>query len=341
MEMEAFYGGIDLHSNNSVVVVKDADGKVVCRRRVVNELRYIEPILAPYRHALRGVIVESTFNWYWLVDGLMAAGYPVKLANTTATEQYSGLKHTDDDSDAEWLAEMDRLGILPTGYIYPREQRAVRDLLRKRAHLVRQRTANILSIGNLLQRNSGTRLTSDAIKALDVAHAEQLYANQDLTLAIASTVRVRQCLDQEIKGLEKAVRDRVKLRPQFAVLHTIPGVGDILALTMMLETGEVRRFATVGDFASYGRCVNSTKLSNFKKKGKGNVRNGNKYLAWAFVEAANFAIRFSVPIQRFYQRKKRRTNGIVAIKAVAHKLARAAYYMLRDGVPFDVSKAFS
>ncbi len=339
--MQALYGGIDLHSTNSMVVVKDAAGKVVYRRRLANDLRQIERALAPYREGLSGVVVESTFNWYWMVDGLMAAGYPVQLANTTAIEQYSGLKHTDDESDAEWLAEMLRLGILPTGYIYPKAERAVRDLLRKRAHLVRQRTANILSIQNLVQRNTGSRMKSDVIKALEPTQPAQLFANPDVALAIATTVRVRQCLDTEIAALEKVVLGRVKLRPEFVHLKSIPGVGDILGLTIMLEAGAIGRFPSVGDFASYCRCVNSTKLSNRKKKGEGNVKNGNRYLAWAFVEAAHFAIRYSAPIQRFHQRKQARTNGVVAIKTVAHKLARAAYYILRDQVVFEVTKAFA
>jgi transposase len=108
----------------------------------------------------------------------------------------------------------------------------------------------------------------------------------------------------------------------------------------MLETGEIGRFPRVGNFASYCRCVDSHKLSNGKRKGSGNTKNGNKYLAWAFVEAANFAIRYNPRAKRFYQRKKERTNGIVAIKAVAHKLVRACYYILRDQVPFEVEKAF-
>jgi transposase len=339
--MATVYSGIDLHSNNSVVVVKDAEGKVLYRRRLENDLQRIQQALAPYRDQLGGVVVESTFNWYWLVDGLMAAGYPVKLANTTAIQQYSGLKHTDDDSDAAWLAEMERLGILPTGYIYPPAERAVRDLLRTRARLVRQRTANILSIQNVVQRSTGGRMKSEAIKTLTPEQPAQVVANPDVALAIATTVRVRQCLDTEIAALEKVVLGRVKLRPEFVKLKTIPGVGDILGLTIMLEAGAIGRFASVGDFASYCRGVDSRRLSNFKKKGAGNTKNGNRYLAWAFVEAAHFAIRYSPAIHRWHARKRARTNGIVAIKAVAHKLARAAYYILRDQVVFDVTKAFA
>jgi transposase len=117
-------------------------------------------------------------------------------------------------------------------------------------------------------------------------------------------------------------------------------MGQILGMTILWETGEMGRFTTVGDFASYCRCVGSQHLSNGKRKGQGNVKNGNKYLAWAFVEAANFAVRYNAQSKRFYQRKQAKTNGVVAIKAVAHKLARACYYILRDQVPFAVNKAF-
>src|SRR5713101_5117186 len=235
--METLYSGIDLHSNNCVVVVKDAEGKVRYRRRLNNDLQRIEQALRPYREELSGVVVESTFNWYWLVDGLMEAGYPVKLANTTAIQQYSGLKHTDDESDAEWLAEMLRLGILPTGYIYPKAERGVRDLLRKRAHLVRQRTANILSIQNLMQRSAGRPLKSDSIKTLSAAQLRELMPQADVAQAMGASLAVVQCLQEQIGALEKSVLGRVKLRSEFVKLKSIPGVGDILALTIMLEAG--------------------------------------------------------------------------------------------------------
>ena len=149
------------------------------------------------------------------------------------------------------------------------------------------------------------------------------------------------CVAEQIAGLEQMIRARVSLRPTFRHLLTVAGIGHTLALTIMLETGEIRRFPTVGQWASYCRCVSSTRLSNGKRKGQGNTKNGNKYLAWAFVEAANFAVRYYPSIRRFYQRKKAKTHGVVAIKAVAHKLARACYYVMRDQVPFEIDKAFT
>jgi len=143
-----------------------------------------------------------------------------------------------------------------------------------------------------------------------------------------------------VKIIEKAVKKKARLKPEFKKPQTVPGIGIVLALTIMLETGDICRFAKVGNYASYCRCVGSIRLSNGKKKGKGNAKNGNRHLSWAFVEAANFAIRYNDDIKRFYQRKRAKTNKMVAIKTVAHKLARACYYILRDQVEFDLQRAF-
>jgi transposase len=335
------YGAMDLHSTNSVTVLINEHDEVVYRKRLANDLKLILEQLSPYQSSIEGLVVESTYNWYWLVDGLMEQGYKVHLANTAAIQQYEGLKYTDDDSDARWLAHIFRLGVLPEGYIYPKQERAVRDLLRKRGQLVRQKTANLLSIQNIYSRNTGASISANRIKQLTAQEVEQMLTAGDVALAVKANLSVMRCLETEIKTLERIVKERVQLRAGFRYLLTVNGIGKTLALTIMLETGAIRRFASVGNFASYCRCVGSQKLSNGKRKGKGNTKNGNKYLSWACVEAANFAVRYQPAIRRFYQRKKAKTNGIVAIKAVAHKLARACYHVMRDQVAFDVTKAFS
>jgi len=204
------YSGIDLHSNNSVVSVIDETDRVVAEKRLPNELARILTFLAPWQAELAGVVIESTYNWYWLVDGLQAASFVVHLANTTAIKKYDGLKHSDDETDARYLAHLLRLGILPTG-----------------------------------------------------------------------------------------------------------------------------------NFASYARCVDSQRISNGKKKGEGNTKNGNPYLSWAFIEAANFALRYCAEAKRFYERKKGKTNTILAHKALAHKLARACFHMLKEHKPFDMTRCFA
>ena len=335
------YGGIDLHSNNSVLVLIDEGDRVVVEKRLRNDLAQILGELAPYRKKLSGLVVESTYNWYWLVDGLMDSGYRVHLANTAAIKQYEGLKHTDDAHDARWLAHLLRLGILPEGYIYPRQARTVRDLLRRRHQLVRQRVANLLSIQNQFARLGLRGLPSERLKRLQEVELAALIADGNVRSAVAANLALVGCLNVEIARLEREVLAQVQLAAQFAPLLSVTGIGKILALTIMLDTGEIARFAKVGNFASYARCVDSQRLSNGKKKGSNNAKCGNAYLAWAFVEAANFAIRYSPRIRSFFDRKCARTNKIVAFKACAHKLARAAFYVMRDRVPFDEARAFS
>jgi len=335
------YGGIDLHSNNNVIALLDDTDDVIYRNRLPNDLDCVLQALAPLQERIEALVVESTYNWYWLVDGLMTAGYRVCLANTAAIDQYAGLKYADDDSDARWLAHLLRLGVLPQGYIYPKERRAIRDLFRKRSQLVRQRTSNVHAIQNLMSRNRGHGMSANAVKRLSEEQLDDLLADPYVALALKSNLTVMQCLDKQIQELEKVVKGQIKLEPGFSGLLTVSGIGDILGLTIMLETGEIGRFSKVGNYASYCRCVGSEWLSNGKRKGKGNTKNGNKYLAWAYVEAANFAVRYNPQIKRYYQRKLARSNGVVAIKTVAHKLARACYYIMRDRVPFDVNKAFA
>lgn len=333
--------GIDLHSNNSVVVVTDETDKVLLSRRCPNDLSKILALLAPHQSELSGVVVESTYNWYWLVDGLMAEGYAVKLAHTVAMKRYDGLKHSDDETDAAYLAHMLRLGILPTGYIHPPAERALRDLARKRIQLVRSRTQHVLAVENILARQTGACVGAGAIKRWAASDVDTLGLPADVALAMKSNVAVINALNLEIGRLESRLLEGVKLRPEYARLKSIPGIGDVLATIIMLETGDIARFAQVGNFASYARCVDSARYSNGKKKGEGNTKNGNAYLVWAFVEAANFARRYSDDAKRFFERKKARTNSIVATKALAHKLARASYHMLKAGQDFDVKRCFA
>jgi transposase len=216
-----------------------------------------------HRAEITGVVVESTYNWYWLVDGLQEAGYRVHLANTTAIKQ---LQTTD-------LAAM-HLGDMPT-------------------------------------------------------------------LGLKANLAVMNTLQTEIDALEKVLAKHCRADPGFRLLKTVNGIGDALATVILLETGDINRFADVGNYASYCRCVDSKHESNGKKKGEGNTKNGNRYLAWAFVEAANFAVRYCEPARRFHQKKKAKRNGIVAIKAVAHKLSRACYHMLKTNQTFTIERCFA
>lgn len=335
------YCGIDLHSNNSYIGIVNSDGKRIAGRRLPNELVKVIKFLEPYREDLVSVAVESTFNWYWLVDGLMDKGYNVELVNPAGVDQYDGLKKSDDETDAFFMAELSRLGILPTGYIYPKDERPVRDILRRRTMFVHQRIQHTLSLKSLFSRHTGrnfggrelNRLSKDKIADLVGGDENLIFMTNQNT----ATIRL---LTVKINEIEKHVKERASLKPEFERLLTVPGIGLILGLTIQLETGDIRRFAKAGNYTSYCRATSATCTSNDKKKGENNRKNGNKYLSWAYVEAAHCAIRYCREANSFYQRKKARNGGAVATKALSSKYTKAVYYILNDGVEFDVKKMF-
>ena len=335
------YSAMDLHSNNNVLVVTDDNDRVLVEKRLPNELDRVLELLAPHKDELAGVVVESTYNWYWLVDGLMSAGYTVKLANTGAVKTYDGLKYSGDEADARHLAHLLRLGILPTAHICPPAARAIRDLARRRLQLVRSRTSHILSVENQLTRQTGGHIRSNDVKRLKADGVAALGLPDDVALGMNANVAVIRTLGDEIEKLEARLLEACVPMSGWDLINSIPGIGRVLATIILLEVGNIARFPDVGDFASYARCVDSKRMSNGKKKGEGNSKNGNKYLAWAFVEAAHFAARFCPEAKRFYARKFAKTNGAVATKALAHKLARACYHILKTGQPFDVKRCFA
>jgi len=336
------YTAFDLHANNSYGAIIGEQGQRIKRQRLANDPELIFQFLLPYKAEIVGVVVESTYNWYWLVDALMSEGYKVHLANTAGIQKYNGLKHSDDQDDAFWLAEMLRLNILPEGHIYPKEERPIRDLLRKRGHLVKQRTSMIISLQNIIDRNCGTRIKANDVKRLKEDRVAPFVAgNEDLALAGLVSKETIDFLTVKIRAIESAVENRIKLKEPYKHLLTIPGIGKILSLTIMLETGAIDRFAKVGNYVSYCRKVSTRWTSNDKKKGKGNKKNGNRYLAWAFSEAAEFARRYDPQAKAFYNRKLQKTNFMVAHNALAHKLARAAYHVIKEQTPFMPEKLFA
>lgn len=336
----ALYSGIDLHSNNTWLVVLEGAEKVVKQMKLPNDLARVVGELAPYRDELEGVAVESTWNWYWLVDGLMDTGFPVRLVNTSAVKQYEGLKHTDDKHDARWLAHLQALGILPEGYIYPKEDRPVRDLLRRRMYLVQKRTAMLLAMRGAFECRTGDRVSVNDIKQWTDEDVDTQIEDPLAALSITCMLEPAGALTQQIKRLEKEALARARLRPELRHLKTVWGIGRTLSLVIMYEVGDITRFQKIGNFASYCRLVNSGRYSNGKRKGAGNSKNGNRYLSWAFHEAAHFAVRHHVEAKQYVQRKTAKTNGIIAIRALAHKLARATYHVLKNGVDFDPGKLF-
>ena len=336
----SLYAGIDLHSNNNVLSVIDEHDHVVRHCRLPNQIDIVLRQLEPFYDELAGVAVESTYHWYWLVDGLAEHGYRMHLVNTAAVPQYDGLKYSDDDSDARHLAHLMRLGILPEGYIYPRAERAVRDLLRQRFAFVRQSVRVLQSVQSAWARHTGQRLSANAFRQLDTAVIERTIADANVCFALLAQLKLWHALETQVQQVEQKVLAAHPRSSERQALRTTPGLGPILSLTIALETGAIGRFADASAYCSYCRLVKSERISNGKKKGHGNRKCGNKYLCWAWIEAANYAQRYSPTIKAWYQRKCAKRHRIIAIKALAHKLARTGYYLMRDGGRFETTRAF-
>jgi transposase len=337
---EKLIAGLDLHSNNVMIGVTNQDGKRVAHRKLECDLKQVTQFLKPLKPQLQSMAVESTFNWYWLVDGLRDQGYPIDLANPAKIEQYSGMKHVDDKDDAFHLADLQRLNILPKAHVYDPELRPVRDLFRRRTNLVHQRTALLLSFKSLYARTTGQTLDLSDVKKMEPKAAPKLYehpANQLIAQVQAEHI---QALEKSIQRIEKAVLASAREIPLYEKLLTIPGIGRILGMTITMEVGDIKRFRTDGDFASYCRLVDARRLSNGKLKADNNQKCGNKYLSWAFVEAANFSRRYDEPCRRWYDRKAAKTSKVLATKALACKLAKAAWHVMAGASNYDEKRMF-
>jgi transposase len=263
----------------------------------------------------------------------------VRLANPAKMDQYEGLKVTDDASDAGWMAEQLRLGILPQSYIYPVEVRPMRDALRRRMLIVRQRTQSLLSLEGLFARHGLPCPSAAALKGWTVEQSGQLAVEGFTRLQVDSLLELVRKQDALARWIEEAVLKEVKNKEEFGRIQQVPGIGPILGMVVMLESGEFGRFPSAGDYASYCRAVKSERQSNGRKKGENNRRCGNRYLAWAFAEAAVYAVRYYPRVAAWYERKKRRRNVAVAMKALACKLAKAAWHVM-GGAEFNEAMLF-
>jgi transposase len=337
---DKLHAGIDLHSNNLVIGLVNQEGTRVAHRTLECNLQEVLGFLKPYKAQLASLAVESTFNWYWLVDGLRKEGYPIDLANPAKIQPYNGIKHAGDKHDAFHLAELQRLKILPTAHVYDPDLRPVRDLLRRRMGLVQKRTSLYLSFKSLFARTTGQALDLKELKKMEPKEASKLYEHPANQLIAKIQSEHIQGLDRSIGRIDKAVLGCAREIPLYEKLLTLPGIGKVLGMTITMEVGEISRFKTDGDLASYCRVVDAKRISNDKRKGDNNSKCGNKYLAWAFVEAANFARRYDENCRKWYDRKAARTNKVLATKALACKLAKAAWHVMAKSCDYDEKRVF-
>ena len=243
MKTATFYCGIDLHARNSFICVIDQEGGKVAEKRLRNQMEDILDFLTPYRDNLKAV-VESTFNWYWLVDGLEEHGITVSLAHTLYLKAIAYAKVKTDKVDAHTLAQLLRLNMVPEAYIYPKRIRPARDLLRRRMYLVNLRSAQLRSLGLLMLRNNIHGYDRNSLKKLSISQLQEVFPHLDQFLSASSSIRIMKSLDTEIKEIEKQILSRLRTTEPMRLIKTVPGVGDILAMSILYEVGDIGRFPT-------------------------------------------------------------------------------------------------
>lgn len=338
-----FYCGIDLHARDSFLCVIDSKAKIHLREKVSNDLGTILYKLGSF-FPRPSVVVEATINWYWLVDGLQEAGFSVKLAHTLGLYMITGAKVKTDRRDALSLAKLLRLDAVPEAYIYPKAKRPHRDLLRKRNRMVYLRAKAYGTLRRVLLQYGFYGFSQSQIKSLDEEELNQYFDHPAIQASCDLEVERIRFYSGQIKILEDLMLNAVTNYPAFELLQTIPGIGKILALTIFYEVGDIDRFQSAKHFCSYARVVPGiAQSSGNTKRGRGS-KQGNPYLKWAFCQAAGLAIRYNGTIRKFRQRhlarRRSKAKKLVSLCIVAHKLAIATYYVIKNQMPFKQELMF-
>jgi len=335
---------MDLGARHCQVCVIDEDLSIHVQQKVRNELPRIIHLIEPFKDTLQAV-VESTFNWYWLVDGLEESGYDVSLAHTLGLYMITGAKVKTDRRDALALAKLLKAGMIPKSYIYPKHTRPIRDLLRRRAHLVTLRAVEYSSMRMFLMRHGVLDHTRNGIKCAVEEDLQGWFTHPLSNLHAEQQLQRIRLYTEQIEKLETQIFATTRECPDYDRLITIPGIGKILAITILYEVGEISRFQNARHFSSYCRLVPGIAQSGSStRRGRGS-KQGNPYLKWAFSQAATYAVRYYPKIRRSFDRHLKRHSGrarkLITYNIIAHKLALAAFHVLRDETSYQEEMLFT
>lgn len=332
-----YYCGIDLHGTTMYACIMDKMGEICFQRNMKNDFPMLQKILEPYRDRV-AVGVESTFNWYWLADGCVDADIPFYLGHALYMKAIHGGKKKNDRLDAQTIADLMRSNFFPKAYAYPQTMRATRDLLRRRHRFVALRGEAYTHIQcTFAQQGMLDPLHETVRKKTTRRELCDRLPDPDLNRSVDCDLDLIDSLDAMIHKVEKQVFAQAKHhdRNALSILMTIPGVGEMLALTMLYEIHSIARFKSASHFSSYCRLVKVERTSVGRNTGDGNQKIGNPHLKWAFTEIILIAQRWSEPIKKYYEKLKSKHGPGKAKTVIAHKFAIAVYHMLKNRQAFD------
>jgi transposase len=334
-----FYCGIDLHARTMYLCILNQDGEIVLHRNMKAAPEPFLKAIAPDQEDVV-VCVECIFTWYWLADLCAREGIPFVLGHALYMKAIHGGKAKNDKIDSQKIAVLLRGGMLPQAYVYPAEMRATRDLLRRRLHLTRERAELLAHVQNT---NSPYNLPEIGKKLAYKANRDGV-AERFPDPAVQKSVEVDLALidyyDQLLRDVELTIVQTAKQHHAQTLyrLQSVPGIGKILSLVLLYEMHDMTRFPRVQDFVSYCRLVKCAKESAGKRSGTSGAKIGNAYLKWAFSEAAVLLLRNHPAGQKDLARLEHKHGTGTALTIVAHKLARAVYYMLKRDTAFDMQQ---
>jgi transposase len=334
-----FYCGVDLHARTMYICVVNRQGEKLLHCNLKCDGKRFLKLIAPYRESLT-VAVECVSYWYWLADLCEDERIEFTLGHAQYMRAVHGGKAKNDRIDSEKIARLVQGGLFPLAYVYPRKQRSLRDLLRRRTRFVRQRADLLTHIQNLNQQANLPELGNILRAKGQRAAVSRHFAQQDARLSVEADLALIGHYDQLIARLERYILARAKdFQPQMlAVLMSVPGIGKIIALTVALEIDTITRFETRQQFCSYSRLVKCARESAGKRYGEGGKKIGNPYLKWAFSEAAVHAPRYCEPLDTYLAKLERKHGKGKGKSLLAHRLGRAVYYMLQHKQVFDLAK---
>ena len=331
------YCGIDLHVKTMYVCILDATGQVLVHRNVPSTPKALLDVVAPYRDDLV-VTAECMFTWYWLADACAAEGIAFVLGHALAMKAIHGGKAKNDKLDSFKIASLLRGGLLP--HVDPAAMRATRDLIRRRLHLVRKRGQLLAHIQNTRAQYNlptfGRRLAYPANRE----GVRECFADPSVRKSIDVDLTLVAQYDTLITDLELTIVREAKRHDAdaFHRLRSVPGIGKVLALTILYEIHDITRFDRVQEFASYARLVKGQKQSAGKTFGTSGAKMGNVHLKWAFSEAAVLFLRHTKDGKKLLAAIEKKHGKGKALSILAHKIGRAVFYMLSRGTVFSPEK---
>ena len=337
-----FYCGIDLHTKKMYVCILDGTGETVIHQNIRTDPEAFLSVIAAYREDIV-VAVECMFTWYWIADLCASEGIPFVLGHALYMKAIHGGKSKNDKIDSHKIAVLLRGGMLPQSYVYPARMRATRDLLRRRNHLVRKRAELLAHIQNTRHQYNLEDPLGRIAKPKNRQGVVERFDNPCVQKSIAVNLEIISAYDRILERLERDIIQTANEHDalSYNLLKTIPGVGRILALILLYEVENIDRFPRVQDFVSYARLVKCAKESNGKKYGTSGKKIGNAHLKWAFSEAAVLFLKGNEAGKRYLDRLTSKHGKGKALSILAHKLGRAAYFMLKDKKAFDEKRFLS